>query len=151
MIVFIHKLHIKEINIKNRVHNYCVCNLSKSTKLATKHILIDEKSYKDLNIYFAGTFTVREDWEDEILGKIFDDLVIDDYMQDKVLDKIKEIIGIAKFYDTKDGKLPCDITLEIVVLLKTCVIKDDDKFYLGKYLEEALVSSNQVVKVVRKW
>ena len=42
------------------------------------------------------------------------------------------------------------VTLEMVVLLKTCVIKDDDKFYSEKYLEEALVSSNQwkVVKVL---
>ena len=43
-------------------------------------------------------------------------------MLDNVLDKIKEIIGIEKFDDTKilidtDGKLPSDITLK-----KCCVI-----------------------------
>ena len=64
-----------------------------------------------------GTFTVRKDWEDEEWGIIFDDLVIDDYMQEKLLDKIKEIIGIAKFYDTKDDKLPRDIR-------NGCAIKD---------------------------
>ena len=69
--------------------------------------------------------------------------MIDDYMQDKELDKIKEIIGIEKFDDIKDDQLLDDVTLEIVVLLKTSVIKDDNKFYPAKYLEEALVSQNQ--------
>ena len=43
-------------------------------------------------------------------------------MLDKVLDKIKELIGIGKFDDTKvlidtDHKLPDDITLKIVVMI----------------------------------
>ena len=43
-------------------------------------------------------------------------MIVDDYMLDKVLDKIKEIIGIKKFGDTKilietDDKLPGDILL----------------------------------------
>ena len=64
-------------------------------------------------------------------------------MLDNVLDKIKEIIGIEKFDDTKilidtDGKLPNDITLKNVVLLIACVIKDDDKFHPQIFLEEAL-------------
>ena len=55
----------------------------------------------------------------------------DYYMQDKVTDKIKEIIGIEKCDYTKilintDDKLP-DITLKNVVILVTCYIKDDDK------------------------
>ena len=58
----------------------------------------------------------------------------DDYMLDKVLDKIKKIIRIEKFGDTKivietDDKLPDDITFKSVVILITCIIKDGDKFY----------------------
>ena len=60
--------------------------------------------------------------------------MIDAYVPDKVLDNIKKIIGIEKFYDTKilrdtDDKLPDDTTLKKFVLLSTCVIKDNDKFY----------------------
>ena len=59
--------------------------------------------------------------------------MVDDYMLDKVLDKIKETIGIKTFDKTKilidtDDKLPNDITLKNVVILITCVIKDDGKF-----------------------
>ena len=57
----------------------------------------------------------------------------DDYMLDKVLDKIKEILVIEKFDNTKilidaDDKLPNDITLRNVLILITCIIKDDNKF-----------------------
>ena len=51
-------------------------------------------------------------------------LMMDDYMLDRVSDKIKEIIGIKK-------------NLENVVILITCVIKDNDKFYLQLFSEEA--------------
>ena len=49
--------------------------------------------------------------------------MVDDYMVDKVLDKVKEIIGIRKFDDSKilidtDDKLPDYITL------KSCYIND---------------------------
>ena len=59
-----------------------------------------------------------------------------------VLDKIKEIINIGTFDDTKvlidtNDKLPDDITLKNVVILMTCVIKDDGKFYLQLFLNEA--------------
>ena len=52
-----------------------------------------------------------------------------DYMLYKVLDKIKETIGIVTFDDTKnfidtDDKLPDNITLKNVVILITCVIED---------------------------
>ena len=55
-------------------------------------------------------------------------------MLDKVLDKIKEIIGIEKFDDTKIliDKLPNKITLKNVVILIACVIKDDSKLYPTK-------------------
>ena len=57
----------------------------------------------------------------------------DDYMLYKVLDKIKEILVIEKFDNTKilidaDDKLPNDITLRNVLILITCIIKDDNKY-----------------------
>ena len=64
-----------------------------------------------------------------------------DYMLDKVLDTIKEIVGIAKFHDTQilidtDDKLPDYITLNVVILT-TCLIKDDNKLCPQIFLEEA--------------
>ena len=60
---------------------------------------------------------------------------------DKILAKIKKIIGIERFDDTKilieiDDKLPGDVTLKNVVILITCVIKDEDKVHPKLYLEE---------------
>ena len=62
---------------------------------------------------------------------------------DKVLYKIKKIIGIENFNDTKilidkDDKLPLDITLKSDAIIIACVIKDDNKFYQRIPLEEAL-------------
>ena len=62
---------------------------------------------------------------------------------DKVLYKIKKIIGIENFNDTKilidkDDKLPLHITFKSNVILIACVIKDDDKFYQQLPLEKAL-------------
>ena len=67
--------------------------------------------------------------------------MVDDYVLDKVLDKIKGIAGIEKFNDTKIlidtyNKLPDDIILKNVVILMTCVINDDKDPQL--FLEEAL-------------
>ena len=67
-------------------------------------------------------------------------MVVDDYMLDKVLDKIKEIIVIEKISDKKilidiDDKMPDYIISKTVVILmalnyyKRCVIKNDDQFY----------------------
>ena len=69
--------------------------------------------------------------------------MVNDYTLDKVLDKIKETIGIVKFDDTKilidtDDKLPDYITLKSFVILITCVIKDNAKFYPQTFLEEAM-------------
>ena len=66
-----------------------------------------------------------------------------DYMLDKVLYKIKVIIGIKKFDDTKifidtDNKLPDEIALKTVVILITYVIRDDAIFYPQIFLEEVL-------------
>ena len=67
-------------------------------------------------------------------------LMVDDYMLDKLLDKIKEIIGIPNLDNSKilidtGDKFPYDLTLKKVVILKTCVIKDDNKFYQQLFLE----------------
>ena len=61
-------------------------------------------------------------------------MIVNDYMPQKVLDKLKEPIGIVKFGDTKilidaDDKLPDCITSKNLVTLITCIIKDDGKFY----------------------
>ena len=69
--------------------------------------------------------------------------MVDDYMLGKVLNKIKEILGIEKFDDTKilidtDDKLSDDVTLKYVVIFITYVIKDDDNFYPQIFSEEAL-------------
>ena len=69
--------------------------------------------------------------------------MVNDYVLDKVLDKIKETIGVAKIDDTKiliatDDKLSDYITLKNVVVLVTCIIKDDGKFYPKHFLEETL-------------
>ena len=53
-------MHIKGIHINNRVHDYYFENLIKAKKLATKYILIDQKSYKNLVIYFARHVHSRE-------------------------------------------------------------------------------------------
>ena len=58
--------------------------------------------------------------------------MVGDYMLDKVLDKIKMIIGIKKFDDTKilieaDDKLLDDVTLKNVVIIITCAVKNAEK------------------------
>ena len=68
----------------------------------------------------------------ELIGKIEEHkgkhyLMVNVNILDKVLDKIKRIVGIEKFDDTKilintDDKLPNNITLNNVVVLITCVI-----------------------------
>ena len=70
-------------------------------------------------------------------------LMVGDYMLDKILEKIKEIMDVEKFNNTKilidrDGRLTDDITLENFVILMTCFIKDNDRFYSQLFLEEAL-------------
>ena len=93
-----------------------------------------------LSLHYHGLIGKIKEYE----GKKY--LMVDDYMLDKALDKIKEIIGLEKFYDTKilidtGDKLPKVITLKNIVILMTCVIKDDflnKKLYPQIYLEEAL-------------
>ena len=69
--------------------------------------------------------------------------MVDNYMLDKVFDRIKEIIGIEEFDNSKilvdtDDKLPDIVTLKNVVILLMCIIKDDGKFYPQLFLEEAI-------------
>ena len=64
-------------------------------------------------------------------------------MLDKVLDKIEEIIGTEKFNDTNvlidtDDKFLDDIIFKNVMILMTCIIKGDGKFYPQIFLGEAL-------------
>ena len=71
-------------------------------------------------------------------------------MLNKVLDMIKEITGIDKFDNTEflieaDDKLPDNITLKNVVILMTCVIRDDGKFYPKLLLKEALLEVQKLV------
>ena len=69
--------------------------------------------------------------------------MVDDYMLNKALGKIKEIIGIQKFDYTNIWLIQMinfqmillyDITF---VILITCFIKDYGKFYLQIFLQEA--------------
>ena len=46
-------MHFKEINIKSRVCDYYSNNLVKANIIETKNILIDQKNYSDLVIYFT--------------------------------------------------------------------------------------------------
>ena len=61
-------------------------------------------------------------------------LMVDDYILNKVLHKIKEIIVIEKFDDSTilvdtDDKLLDYITLKNAVILMRCVKKDNNKFH----------------------
>ena len=127
--------------------------LSQSKRLETKNILINQKNYKDLVIYFTryglkNSIKLLRLYYNELLGKIEEHeekkyLMVDDYMLDKVLHKIKEIIDIEQFDYTNilidsGDKLPDDITVKNVVILITCIIKDDGKFNPQIFLVEAL-------------
>ena len=143
-------MHIKEINIKNRVYFH---NIIKPKKLETKNIFIYMKNYKDLVIYFTrcdGSKSVRIlslDYN-KLMGAIEEHegkkyLIACPCILNKVLDKIKDIIGIEKFDDTNilidtDDKLPDYITLKNFVIIMTSVVNDDGKFYLQLFLEKAL-------------
>ena len=66
--------------------------------------------------------------------------MVDDYMLNKILNRIKEIRDIQKFDNTKILVDTDDIIFKNVVLLMTCVIKDYGKFYPQLFLEEAMFS-----------
>ena len=145
-------MHIQEINIKNRFYNYHFKNLVKAKNPETKNILIDEKNYMDLTIYFtryvhSRSIQMLSLHYHELMGKVKKTekkyLIVNDYMLDKVLDKIKKATGIAQFDDNKilidtDDNLRDFNTLKNVVMTTTCVIKDDAKLYPNMFLEETL-------------
>ena len=59
------------------------------------------------------------------------------------LHKIKKLIDVEKFDNTNiltdtPDKLPDDISLEYVVILIMCIIKDDIKYYSQIFLEKGL-------------
>ena len=61
-------------------------------------------------------------------------LMVDDYILNEILHKIKEIIVIEKFDDSTilvdtDDKLLDYITLKNAVILMRCVKKDNNKFH----------------------
>ena len=82
---------------------------------------LHSKSTKTLSLHYH-----------ELMGKIEEHerkkyLMVNDYMLDKVFDKIKETIGIVKFDDTKifidiDNTLLDYITLKNVAILIICII-----------------------------
>ena len=64
-------------------------------------------------------------------------------MLHKKLNKMKGIVGIEKFDITKilidtDEKMSDNITLKVVVILRTCVIKDYNDFFPQLLLEGQL-------------
>ena len=78
-----------------------------------------DKSRTLFNLYYDELIRKIEEYE----GK--KSLMVDDYMLDLVLDKIKKIISIEKFDNTKIlinavDKLLDDITLKNSVILTTC-------------------------------
>ena len=86
---------------------------------------------------------------DELVGKIEERkgkeyLMIDNYILDKVLVRMKNfVISIEKFDDGKtlidtDYILPDDIIFKNAVILMTSVINDNDKFYPQLFLEQTL-------------
>ena len=53
MIIDLYKLHLKKVNLKNRVYYYYFDNLTNAKKIETKNILVGKKIYKDLVMSFA--------------------------------------------------------------------------------------------------
>ena len=82
---------------------------------------VHKKSIKLLSLYSHELLEKIEEHEEKSF------LIVDNYMLQKLLEKIKEIIGIDQFDDTKvlietDVKLPDGITFKNVVILMKCVI-----------------------------
>ena len=93
-------MHVNEINIQVRFYNYYCDNLIKEKPLESKDILIDEKNYKDLVIYFtryvhSKSIKMLSLHYSELMTKIEEHerkkySMVDDNVLDKVLDKIKK-------------------------------------------------------------
>ena len=89
--------------------------------------MIDEKHYKDLVIYFTrydrcNTIMLNLHYH-EVMGNIKEHegkkyLMVTNYIRNEVLDRIKAILGIEEFDNTKilvdtDDKLPDNIALKM--------------------------------------
>ena len=76
---------------------------------------VQSKSIKILSLYYHKLIG----WNEEHEGKKY--LMVDDYIVNKVLDKIKKIIGIEHFdilrFWLTDDKLPDAITFKNVLIL----------------------------------
>lgn len=71
--------------------------------------------------YVHSNCIIMNQWESfKNMKKMF--LMTDNNMVEKVFDNTKMLIVI-------DNKLPDDVALKNVVILMTCVIKENDKFY----------------------
>ena len=144
-IVAIYKKYISKksiLKIESKTIILTTQSKQKKKKIEANKNLIDYKSYKVLTIYFPRYFhsksiKILSLRYHELMKKIKEYegkkyLMVNDCKLDKVLDKIRKTIGIVKPDDTlneTDDKLPDYITLKNVVILITCVMKDDDKFY----------------------
>lgn len=76
IIVDRYKTHIKETNITNRIRNYYFDYLIKGSK--EKNILINQKNYKYLIIYFTRynrckSMKILSQYYQELMGKIKED------------------------------------------------------------------------------
>ena len=104
---------------------YYFDNLVKGKKLEAKKIIIDEKNYKDLVIYFtryvhSKSIKTSSPYCHELMEKVQEHegkkyFIVNYYMLGKVLDRIKEIKDIEKLDNTKvlidmDDELSDDIT-----------------------------------------
>ena len=97
-------MHFKEINIRNRDYKNDFDYLIKAEKIETK-------SLKDLTIYFTRYDRGKSKrmlslYYHELMGKINKHegkkyLMVDNWILDKVLNKIKGTTSIEKFDDTK--------------------------------------------------
>ena len=132
-------MNVKEINISNRIYNYYLDCLFKAKISETKKIIITEKSYNDLVIYFTRCdrrtsiawlslycyyelMRKTEEYERQNC------LICADNILYKVLNIIKETLSNQKFDDTKilidtDNKLSDDFTVKNIMNLITVLLK----------------------------
>ena len=78
--------------------------------------------------------------------------MVDDYMLDRVLDKIKEIKDFDKLDVTEimiDNKLVDEITIQNVAIIISCVIKNYDNIYQQLFVEESIRSIKVGGKLVK--
>ena len=83
-----------------------------------------------------------------------DDYIIIKHMLDEVLDKIKEIKDIEKVDVTEimidiDYKLGDEITIQNVVIIISCIIKNYDNIYQQLFEEESIRSIKVGGKLVK--